>query len=145
MFTGLIEEIGLVRSLKKKGGGLEIDVGALKVTGDLKPGDSIALNGVCLTVEDLNSSSFKVTAVQETLERSTLSGMKTGQRVNLERSLKAGDRLGGHFVQGHVDGVGEITSIFRDSGTLTIKVKLPASLPPFVVENPFFATQEPLP
>lgn len=107
MFTGLIEEAGAV--IRK--GGRELVIHAQTVLEDLKEGDSIAVNGACLTAVKVDAESFVVQTSPETLERTTLGQLSPGDAVNLERSLAVGDRLGGHFVQGHVDGVGRVHSV----------------------------------
>lgn len=107
MFTGIIEETGKVAGLKPSGA---LTVEASKVLEGTRPGDSIAVSGVCLTVVEMTGSSFTVDVMPETLSRSILGSLKRGSRVNLERALQAGGRMGGHIVQGHVDGVGTIKS-----------------------------------
>lgn len=108
MFTGLIEEIGIVSDIRNNGGGIDITVSASKTLDDLKIDDSIALDGCCQTVIRRTETDFTVTAVEETLKKTTLGRFTVGQAINLERAIRAGDRLGGHFVQGHVDCVGEV-------------------------------------
>ena len=108
MFTGLIEEIGTVEELVPLGDAVRIAVRAPKVTQDAVAGDSIAVDGVCLTVVDNASGTFTADVMRETLDRSRLGSYAPGSRVNLERALAAGQRMGGHIVQGHVDGVGTV-------------------------------------
>jgi len=122
MFTGLIETVGRVeRTLGRQGNRvLTIQSG---FAGDLKLGESVAVNGCCLTVTRFDGSSFDVEAVASTLEATTLSGIKTGDAVNLERALRAGDRMGGHFVQGHVDEVGKVRRIEQHSGHWTLAIE----------------------
>lgn len=108
MFTGIIEEIGVVKGLYQHSNSAQIEVQASKVLSDVKIGDSIAVNGVCLTVVSFNSSFFKADVMPETFSKTNLKDLKPGSRVNLERALRLGDRLGGHMVQGHVDAVGTI-------------------------------------
>ena len=108
MFTGLIEEIGTVEELVPLGDAVRIAVRAPKVTQDAAAGDSIAVDGVCLTVVDNASGTFTADVMRETLDRSRLGSYAPGSRVNLERALAAGQRMGGHIVQGHVDGVAEV-------------------------------------
>ena len=105
MFTGLVEEIGVVEELEQLGDAVRIAVRAPKVTEDAAPGDSIAVDGVCLTVVDSASGTFTADVMHETLDRSRLGTYEAGSEVNLERALAAGQRMGGHIVQGHVDGV----------------------------------------
>ncbi len=126
MFTGLIEEMGVVTEISSEDGPLL----KLAINSDLDNiaiGDSIAVNGCCLTAVKIDKNTFFVEAVAETLSRTNLSDLKINDRVNLERALKVGDRLGGHFVQGHVDGVGEI---LRTPPLLSVKI--PQTLKPFV-------------
>jgi riboflavin synthase len=110
MFTGIVEEMGEVRGIARKRELLELSIEAQKVREDLKKGDSVALNGVCLTVINLERDTFRVEVVSETLRRTTLEELKVGNKVNLERALRANGRLGGHIVNGHIDGVGMIRS-----------------------------------
>lgn len=124
MFTGLVEETGVIQALKKLEGGREFRISAHRICQDLHVDDSVAVNGVCLTVTDVSPDSFTASAVQETLNRSTLSQMNTGTTVNLERALRLSDRLGGHWVQGHVDGTASVRD-FQKLGTgwlLTIQL-----------------------
>jgi riboflavin synthase len=117
MFTGLIEETGLVSFLEYSDTNLKINIKAALILEDIKLGDSIAVNGVCLTVTEFNSNSFSVTAVKETLEVTALKYLKNDDLVNLERCLRAQDRLGGHIVQGHVDTVVECIKVLDQSGS----------------------------
>ncbi len=110
MFTGIIEEIGLISSINRQGEAFELVIKADRIMGDIKVGDSIATNGVCLTVTDLTKQSFSADVMLETLRRSNLRDLKPNSKVNLERALRLNDRLGGHLVAGHVDGVGELLS-----------------------------------
>jgi len=110
MFTGLVEEVGRITSLSHAAKMMNITVEASRILDDVKIGDSIAVSGACLTVTRFDSRSFTVQAVDETVKRTTLSSKQPGSPVNLERSLRFGDRLGGHLVQGHVDGVGSVVS-----------------------------------
>ena len=116
MFTGLIEAIGVVRSVRPRRGGLVLTVDLGGIAGDVRAGDSIAVSGVCLTVAGLENrlASFDLSA--ETLAKSALGGLKPSSQVNLERAMKATDRFGGHFVQGHVDGTATIEAIDRRGG-----------------------------
>ena len=112
MFTGIIEAVGAVRSLQPAGGDLrfEIDTGALD-TGDVQIGDSIAVNGVCLTVVAFDSSSFAADVSNETIALTSLKGLKAGSAVNLEKAMLPTTRMGGHLVSGHVDGLGTVVSL----------------------------------
>ena len=131
MFTGLIEQVGEVESVRQTDAGRELRVRAS--FDDLAAGESIAVNGACLTVRDFGPGWFEVAAVLTTLERTTIGGWKSGTRVNLERSLRAADRLGGHIVQGHVDSVGVVTSRDLAGDAVLIDLSLPASLEPLFV------------
>ena len=108
MFTGLIEEIGIIRKKTPSTGGLRLEVGAHKVTDDLKVGDSVSVNGVCQTIEKVSESHFSFFSIPETIARTNLGSLSLGDKVNLERPLKPGESLGGHLVSGHVDCVGRI-------------------------------------
>ncbi|MBN1479202.1 riboflavin synthase [candidate division KSB1 bacterium] len=135
MFTGLVEHVGQIRSLVKHGDGLSLTIEAQHIVQNMAVGDSVAVDGVCLTVVHCTSSDFSVDAVGETVSRSTLQTKSVHARVNLERALLAGGRLGGHFVQGHVDGLGQITSIQKRDPGYWLEVRLPDQLVPFVVEK----------
>jgi riboflavin synthase len=131
MFTGLIEQVGEVESVRQTDAGRELRIRA--PFNDLAAGESIAVNGACLTVREFGPGWFEAAAVLTTLERTTIGGWKSGTRVNLERSLRATDRLGGHIVQGHVDSVGLVTSREQLGDALLIDLSLPASLEPLFV------------
>jgi len=135
MFTGLIEEVGRIRSVSRRGAMFDITVAAKKVVGDVKLGDSIAVSGVCLTVVAYDEASFTVQAVEETLRRSTLGSLKPGIPVNLERSLRLGDRLGGHLVQGHVDGTGRIVLRRGDSENVVFGIAPEQGLERYIAEK----------
>lgn len=135
MFTGLIEEVGHVISSAPHGSVTDIAIAARVVLEGVRIGDSIAINGVCQTVTAFGNSSFTVQAVEETLRRTTFGSLKRGSRVNLERSLRLGDRLGGHFVQGHVDGAGRITRLSGAPDNRLISVSPPPELLRFIAEK----------
>ncbi len=128
MFTGLIEEVGRIRSAEPEGEGVRMRIDASRVVSDAKPGDSIAVDGVCQTVIDLDKESFAVVAVGSTLGRTTFGDLRPGRRVNLERALAAGDRLGGHLVQGHVDATGRVERIHRIGERVEIDIHAPAEI-----------------
>jgi riboflavin synthase len=111
VFTGIVETVGRVVARRTDGAGVDLEIEAPDITRHLAVGQSVATDGVCLTVTRHDARRFAVTAVPETLERTALGGRTVGARVNLERSLAIGDRLDGHLVQGHVDGVGVVTQI----------------------------------
>lgn len=139
MFTGIIEEIGTVENLGQGGGGYQLRVRAHKVTEDVKLGDSIAVNGVCLTVTTFDANGFTVGLSPETLRRTNLGEMKPGGRVNLERALRPSDRMGGHYVQGHVDGVGVVAERRREGDSLLMRLRVPEEISQYVVEKGFIA------
>jgi len=124
MFTGLIEEIGHVQHVTSKGEAMVLTIRAQKVLEQVKLGDSIAVNGVCLTVTSFNGSSFSADIMPETYRRSSLSSLKTGSTVNLERAMQLGDRLGGHIVQGHVDGLSVLTATYEDANAVVYELEL---------------------
>ncbi len=127
MFTGLVEDLGTVRRLDVEGAGRDLLVGS-RLAGELNLGESVAVNGACLTVvrNDTNSCTFQVGP--ETLKRTNLGELRPGDHVNLERSLRVGDRLGGHFVQGHVDGLGRIVERLRQGDWELVWFACPAEL-----------------
>ena len=131
MFTGLIEQVGEIESVRQTDAGRELRIRA--DFADLVNGESIALNGACLTVREFGPGWFDVAAVSTTLERTTLGTWKKGSRVNLERALRASDRLGGHIVQGHVDFVGRVTAVERVGDAVLIDVALPSGADPLFV------------
>lgn len=135
MFTGLVEEIGRVDKLEQLTDAVRLTIHGPTVTSDAAPGDSIAVDGVCLTVVDKLTEGFTADVMQETLNRSRLGSYKVGSRVNLERALTAGERLGGHIVQGHVDGVGELISRAPSEHWEVLRFSLPADLVRYVVEK----------
>jgi riboflavin synthase len=136
MFTGIVEELGRVRRTEGNAGGARLEVQATLVLEDAKIGDSIAVNGCCLTVVELGASWFAADAVIETLERTTLGGLDAGDPVNLERPLRLADRLGGHLVQAHVDAVGTVVERQSlDDGSTRIMFGAPADVLHYVVEK----------
>ena len=138
MFTGIIEELGTIRSLERNAEGARLVIEAGEVLGDARLGDSIAVNGCCLTVTDLgpDGTSWSADAVPETLDRTTLGTLRAGIRVNLERPVRLQDRLGGHLVQGHVDGVATITRAEPlDDGSTRLTFAAPPDLLRYVVEK----------
>ncbi|MEU4543512.1 riboflavin synthase [Nonomuraea dietziae] len=135
MFTGIVEELGEIVSIEPHGEAARLAVRGKVVTSDAKHGDSIAVNGVCLTVVDVEDEVFTVDVVRETLNRSSLKSSQAGARVNLERAVRADQRLGGHIVQGHVDGTGALLS--REPGELwdDVRFSLPRELNRYVAEK----------
>jgi riboflavin synthase len=135
MFTGIVEELGVVDGLVDLGDAARITVRGPLVTADAAPGDSIAVNGVCLTVVDVEDGAFTADVMKETLDRSALGRLAPGDPVNLERAATLATRLGGHLVQGHVDGVGEIRSRRPGQEWEAVTVSLPAGMSRYVVEK----------
>jgi len=135
MFTGIVEELGIVAGLVDLGDAARITVRGPIVTGDAGEGDSISVNGVCLTVVDVEDGAFTADVMRETLDRSSLGRLAEGDPVNLERAATLATRLGGHLVQGHVDGVGEIRSRQPAEQWEIVTVSLPAGMSRYVVEK----------
>jgi riboflavin synthase len=135
MFTGIIEEIGKLKSIKPTSGGLTIQVKAKKVLEDSKIGDSIAINGICLTITDLRSNFFNFDVSQETINRTNIKDLKIGDFVNLERALRPIDRMGGHIVQGHVDTIGKITGITPKGEHFEFRIDYPAEYKAYTIEK----------
>lgn len=128
LFTGIIEEIGVITSIQRKSRALEITIRARHILEDVKRGDSISVNGVCLTVSTFTNESFVVDVIPETFNSTTLSLLKVNSKVNLERAMAAKGRFGGHFVSGHVDGIGVIRSIKKETNAISKKIELNPSL-----------------
>ena len=135
MFTGIVEELGTVTARDDLVDAARLTVRGPLVTSDAKHGDSIAVNGVCLTVVTVEDGCFTADVMQETLDRSSLGALTTGSPVNLERSVRLQDRLGGHLVQGHVDGLGSITSKEASEHWTVLRITLPAGLDRYIVEK----------
>ena len=135
MFTGIVEEVGVVAKISDKA----MTVRASKVLEDVKLGDSIAVNGACLTSVDFSKSEFSVDLSPETMRRTSLGQLSVGGLVNLERALLAGDRMGGHIVQGHVDGTGRVMSIKEDGDSIIFRIRVPKRLNRYIVEKGFVA------
>ncbi|MEJ2859718.1 riboflavin synthase [Actinomycetospora flava] len=139
MFTGIVEEVGeivdVVAQEDGAGGSARLRVRGPVVTSDARPGDSISVNGVCLTVVDPATGEFGVDVMGETLRRSSLAGATAGTRVNLERAVAAGDRLGGHIVQGHVDGTATVVERTEHDAWTTVRFRVDGGLTRYVVEK----------
>jgi riboflavin synthase len=133
MFTGIIEELGKISSLDRHASGARIVVAAKIVADGTNEGDSIAVNGVCLTALNITANSFAADVSQETLDRSTLGDLSVGARVNLERAVTPATRLGGHIVQGHVDGRGQFVSATRSGDFWTVRVGYPNEMARYFV------------
>lgn len=135
MFTGIIEEAGLIRSLRPASAGAFIQIEADRIAPGLKPGDSVAVNGVCLTVREIAGQRFTCDLSAETLRRSSLGRATAGTIVNLERPLAVGDRLGGHIVQGHIDGVGKFVSSVSTGDGVDMEFSFPPELERYFVSK----------
>ena len=132
MFTGLVQDVGMVESVEADSGGARIRV-ATKLASEIAEGDSVAVNGVCLTATAVDASGFATEAMNQTLTVTALGTLEPGFRVNLELAMKASDRLGGHIVQGHADGVGEVLTVEEDGFARRLRVKLGSELLRYVV------------
>jgi riboflavin synthase len=135
MFTGIIEDLGVIRRIDRKGDSASFIIETSLDLSDTKIGDSISVNGVCLTIVSISKNSFGVDISHETLSRSNLSLTKVNQKLNLERALKLSDRLGGHIVTGHVDGLGEIKRILRIGEYIDITISIPDTLSKYIIEK----------
>ena len=135
MFTGIIEEIGTIKGIKRGNRSVVLEVKAKKVLEDLKVGDSIATNGVCLTVISFDSGRFCADVMPETMQRSNLGELRAGSPVNLERALSLNGRLGGHIVSGHVDGMGMIVGRERDENAIRVTIATSGELLRYIVEK----------
>jgi riboflavin synthase len=135
VFTGIVEELGTVESVELVGDSARLSIKGSVVTVDARHGDSIAVNGVCLTVVEVDGEAFTADVMGETLRRSSLGALAAGDRVNLERAATLQTRLGGHLVQGHVDGVGEIVERVPGAQWETVRFSLPSRLNRYVVEK----------
>src|ERR1044071_8025516 len=133
MFTGIIEELGSVRSIEERGENARIVIDARVVIESTNYGDSIAVNGVCLTALDIHNDSFAANVSRETLLRSTLGNLKPGTPVNLERSVTPATRLGGHIVQGHVDARGQFVSVADHGESWTVRISFPPEIARYLV------------
>ncbi len=134
MFTGLIADVGTLSGVDSAEGGARLQV-RTALTDRLSGGDSVAVNGVCLTVASLSDGGFEADVMNQTLSVTSLARLEVGSRVNLEPALRLSDRLGGHLVQGHVDGVGEVLGVTEDGFARRVEVALPAGLERYVVEH----------
>ena len=135
MFTGIIEEIGKISNIKRGARSAILSIQASKVLEDAHLGDSIAVNGVCLTVTTLNGDVFTADIMNETLSRSSLGSLRAGSPVNLERAMAAGGRFGGHIVSGHIDGTGRIASVTRDDNAVWFRIMADKKLLRYIVEK----------
>ena len=135
MFTGIIEELGTVKAVKKGAKSAELSIEGNKIFDDIHLGDSIAVNGVCLTVTEYSGNIFKADVMNETLMRSSLGSLKTGSKVNLERAMAANGRFGGHIVSGHIDGTGVISDLTKDDIAVWVTIKTTPEILRLIVEK----------
>jgi riboflavin synthase len=135
MFTGIIEELGKVSAIENQPDALRLTIECQEVLSDLKRGDSISCSGTCLTAIEIDDKSFTADVMLETIRRSSLDGVKVGDPINLERAMTAATRFGGHLVQGHVDGVGEVVSREKSDNWDWVKIRLPKELMKYVVHK----------
>ncbi|MED3842481.1 riboflavin synthase [Geobacillus stearothermophilus] len=133
MFTGIIEEVGTVEQMRQTGDAIVMAIGARRVLEDVRLGDSIAVNGVCLTVTSFTDRWFTVDVMPETVKATALKTLKPGSKVNLERAMAAGGRFGGHFVTGHVDGVGRIVRRWPKANAVYYEIEAPPPLRPYMI------------
>lgn len=133
MFTGLIEEVGTVKAIKPIGKGKRFKIEADRIFDDLKIDDSVSINGACQTVVSIENKTFSVEAIEETLRKSTLGSFTLGKKVNLERAMALGDRLGGHLVQGHVDCRGTVETIIPESAGIQLWIKFPEEFKEYII------------
>ncbi|OZU87705.1 riboflavin synthase [Virgibacillus indicus] len=136
MFTGIIEEMGSVRKIEKVSDhAVQMTIGSLKIIEDVNIGDSISVNGICLTVTNFSSNDFQVEAMPETIKSTSLQSLKAGSKVNLERAMSAGGRFGGHFVSGHVDGTGKIVEKRKQENAIYYDIQIPNELMRFLLHK----------
>lgn len=135
MFTGIIEEMGMVQAVRKQGISFQVEIAAKTIMDDVKLGDSIAVNGVCLTVSKLLKEGFMADVMAETVRKSGLKDIKPGSKVNLERAMAANGRFGGHIVSGHIDGTGEIQEVKREENAVWLQISAPQTLMKYIVEK----------
>ncbi|MDD2484178.1 MAG: riboflavin synthase [Eubacteriales bacterium] len=135
MFTGIIEEIGMIAQIQKKADSARLSIKGATIFEDMKLGDSIAVNGVCLTVTNFGGNLFSADVMNETLKRSNLGDLNAGRKVNLERAMRADGRFGGHIVSGHIDGIGHIIEKKNDGNAIWITIGAEESLLKYIVEK----------
>ncbi|MCD8083325.1 MAG: riboflavin synthase [Clostridiales bacterium] len=135
MFTGIVEEVGSVRSVRRQGNALQIAIDARTVLTDAKVGDSICVNGICLTVTSRTENTFTADVMYETVSRTSLKGVSAGTRVNLERAMPLNGRFGGHIVSGHIDGTGTVTEIRNDGIAVWYTIQAEPSIMRYIVEK----------
>ncbi|GAE28936.1 riboflavin synthase [Alkalihalobacillus hemicellulosilyticus] len=135
MFTGIIEEVGTIKDVRQSGDEMVMVIQAKTVLQDVQLGDSISVNGVCLTVTEFTDQSFEVDVMPETVRATSLRGLSSGSKVNLERAMSANGRFGGHFVSGHVDGTGTILSKKKDHNAVYYRIGVSENLRKYMIEK----------
>lgn len=135
MFTGIIEEIGTVKNIQKGSKNACVEIGASHIMDDVRVGDSIAVNGVCLTATSVSDKGFTADVMAETLRRSSLGSLVKGSKVNLERAMLAGGRFGGHIVSGHIDGTGVISDLTKEGNAIWVSIKADSSILKLIIEK----------
>ena len=135
MFTGIVEEVGTIRHIESRADYQRTTIAAKQVLNGVKIGDSIAIEGACHTVVHFDADTFVIESIAETLQRTTLGDCRVGNRVNLERSLKLGDRLDGHLVAAHIDGVGHVKGRTESSDQIVFEFEVPPELAPYIAEK----------
>lgn len=135
MFTGIIEEIGSIKNIIRGSGFSRLIIGADKIFSDLKLGDSVAVNGICLTADSLTADTFAADVMPETLQHSSLGRLLPGDRVNLERAMPINGRFGGHIVSGHIDGTGTVAKIASDRNAVRISVRAPSGILKYIIKK----------
>ena len=135
VFTGIIEELGTVKGVRRQSEGMRLSVSAKVVMDGMKTGDSIAVNGACLTVTEFDNTSFTADVSGETVKRTTLEKLRPGDKVNLERPMKLSDRLGGHLVSGHIDGIGVIRGVERRGGMSVFTFEVQKEIQQYLIQK----------
>jgi riboflavin synthase len=135
MFTGIIEDIGDIKSIKHEGDSAVLVIHSSKIMDDVKLGDSIAVNGVCLTARSISGNEFTADVMAETLRRSSLGALKPGSKVNLERAMQLGGRFGGHIVSGHIDGTGTIVTMKREANAVWVEISADSKILKLIIEK----------
>ncbi len=135
MFTGIIEELGTIKGVRRKSEGLRLSVSAKVIMDGMKTGDSIAVNGACLTVTEFDNTSFTADVSGETVKKTNLGKQRVGDKVNLERPMKLSDRLGGHLVSGHIDGIGVIKGVEKRGGMSVFTFEVPKEIQQYLIQK----------
>lgn len=135
MFTGIVEETGAIEQIIQGSKSCVLKISAHKIFDDLKIGDSIAVNGICLTVTSFSAPYFNADVMPETMRRTSLAGLSKGSRVNLERAMQLNGRFGGHIVSGHIDGTGTVASMIREDNAIWVKINADSSILTYIIEK----------